>query len=128
MDDEPLIRWSVSETLKDSGFQVVLRSDAQGAFNAVSQSSDPFDAVLLDLRLPDSADLSLLQALRRLVPRAAFILMTAHNSPELALEAVGYGADFVLDKPFELADLTRVVAGALASRQSEPGIFTSSAN
>src|SRR5262245_42636889 len=57
VDDEPLIRWSVAETLADAGFHVVQRADAKGARAALAQAHDVFDAVVLDLRLPDSSDL-----------------------------------------------------------------------
>jgi two-component system C4-dicarboxylate transport response regulator DctD len=59
VDDEPLIRWSVSETLADHGCEVVETGDAHGARLAVGDDQ-PFDVVLLDYRLPDSDDLSLL--------------------------------------------------------------------
>ena len=63
VDDEPLIRWSVAETLAERGYQVVERGDAEGARAALREGST-FDVVLLDYRLPDSDDLSLLASIR----------------------------------------------------------------
>ena len=57
VDDEPLIRWSLGETLEQSGHAVVEAGDAESAFRAVS-AGGPFDVVLLDYRLPDSNDLN----------------------------------------------------------------------
>ena len=57
VDDEPLIRWSLSETLEQSGHAVVEAGDAEGALRALS-AGRPFDVVLLDYRLPDSNDLT----------------------------------------------------------------------
>src|SRR5438046_1730876 len=63
VDDEPLIRWSVGETLAERGYRVVERGDAEGAREALREGST-FDVVLLDYRLPDSDDLSLLASIR----------------------------------------------------------------
>ena len=51
----------------------------------------PFDVVVLDLRLPDMDDLSLLGTLRQLLPDASLVLMTAFGTPELVAEAHAMG-------------------------------------
>lgn len=112
VDDEPLVRWSVSETLTEHGFQVVETGDASGARRAVREARPGFDAVLLDLQLPDSRDLSLLRALRTMAPGTPLILMTAFGSPELVKDATALGAYRVVDKPFEIEDLAHVVSDA----------------
>lgn len=111
VDDEPLIRWSVSESLSDLGMDVEQAADAAAALRAVTTAALPFQVVVLDLRLPDMSDLSLLATLRQLLPRAALILMTAFGTPDIATEAALLGAT-VLNKPFELQDLNRLVLGA----------------
>ena len=65
--------------------------------------------VILDLRLPDMQDLSLLGTIRQVLPRAHVILMTAFGTPEVVADAKAMGAD-VLTKPFELKELNRLVA------------------
>lgn len=109
VDDELLIRWSVSETLSDLGYDVEQASDAAAALRAVSTAALPFDVVVLDLRLPDMNDLSLLGTLRQLLPGAALILMTAFGTAEIVKDAQALGAA-VLSKPFELDELTRLVS------------------
>lgn len=111
VDDEPLIRWSVSESLADLGFDVEQAGDAQSALRKVTTTALPFDTVVLDLRLPDMQDLSLLATLRQLLPNAALVLMTAFGTPEILSDAMDLGAA-VINKPFELSDLTRLVAGS----------------
>ena len=108
VDDELLIRWSVSETLSELGFDVEQASDASAALRAVSTAALPFDIVVLDLRLPDMKDLSLLGTIRQLLPNAALILMTAFGTPEIISDAQALGA-MVLNKPFELDELKRLV-------------------
>ena len=112
VDDEPLIRWSVSETLSDLGYDVEQASDAAAALRSVTNAARPFEVVVLDLRLPDMNDLSLLGTMRQLLPGAALILMTAFGTAEVLEEAQALGAT-VLNKPFELDELRRLV--------SEPG-------
>jgi len=111
VDDEPLIRWSVSESLADLGFDVEQAADAQAALRQVTTAALPFDTVVLDLRLPDMQDLSLLSTLRQLLPGATLVLMTAFGTPEILSDAIALGAA-VIDKPFELSDLTRLVTGS----------------
>ncbi len=110
VDDEPLIRWSVAESLSDIGLDVEQASDAASALRTVTNAALPFDVVVLDLRLPDMDDLSLLGTLRQLMPAASLILMTAFGTPELVADARAMGAS-VINKPFRLEDLKRLVLG-----------------
>lgn len=109
VDDEPLIRWSLSETLADSGHEIVEAGDGQTAVQAITSTPRPFDVVLLDFRLPDSNDLSLLSRLRRLAPSSRIIMMTAFGTPEMAQGALDLGAYQVVYKPFEIADVASLV-------------------
>lgn len=108
VDDEPLIRWSVAESLSDLGFDVEQAGDACSALRKVTTSVAPFDTVILDLRLPDMNDLSLLGTVRQLLPATTLILMTAFGSPDVMAEAAAIGAS-VLHKPFELDELKALV-------------------
>jgi CheY-like chemotaxis protein len=64
VDDEMLIRWSIAETLRLEGFEVVVGATAAEALDHVKGGA-PFDVILLDFRLPDSNDLLLLESIRR---------------------------------------------------------------
>jgi DNA-binding NtrC family response regulator len=115
VDDEPLARWSVSETLRESGYGVVEASDAVSALRAISTSGLAADLVLLDFCLPDSNDLGLLTAMHALRPATPIILMTAYGTDELFEEARQRGATASLHKPFEMDELSPLVARALAA-------------
>ena len=108
VDDEPLIRWAVSESLAGLGFDVSDAPDAATALKMVTTSPLPFQIVVLDLRLPDMHDLSLLGTLRQIQPTARLFLMTAFGTPEVMAQARSLGAT-VLSKPFELEELNRAV-------------------
>ncbi|MFN7981460.1 MAG: response regulator [Vicinamibacterales bacterium] len=110
VDDELLIRWSLSETLQDRGYTVFEAEDGKGAMHALTIGEVKPDVVLLDFRLPDSDDLTLLSRIISLVPKGRVILMTAYGTPDLAQAALDRGAFRVLHKPFELHDVTALVA------------------
>ena len=115
VDDERLIRWSVAETLADSGYDVTEAADARSALQAIAAPGVRTDAVLLDLSLPDSQDLTVLSAIRALSPETPVILMTAHGTEDLCEEARHRGAFMTLHKPFDMSELPTVVAAAVAS-------------
>jgi DNA-binding response OmpR family regulator len=112
VDDEALIRWSLSEGLSDSGFVVRLASTGAEA-RTVLQSFDGEPLVIvLDLRLPDIADLSLLRELRALRPDVPIIMMTAHGSAEDAALARELGVFRFIDKPFDVSEVVGLVSAA----------------
>jgi DNA-binding NtrC family response regulator len=116
VDDEPLIRWSIAETLKAHGDTVLEAENGAAALRAVQISSSPLDAVVLDYRLPDTTSLSLLAQIRRIAPTTPVILMTAIGTRDVTEGALRLGAYDVMEKPFELAHLEAVVSRACAAR------------
>ena len=116
VDDEALIRWSLAGVLGDRGYAVTEAGDARMAVAAIQNAPAPFDIVLLDYRLPDSADLRLLERVRALAPHSRVIMITAHNSPELAEGAAALGAFCVISKPFEVESIAALVNEASRTR------------
>ena len=113
VDDELLIRWSIVETLAAAGHIVTEAENGAGAVQAVTANA--VDAVVLDYRLPDSNDLTLLATIRRLAPGSAVILMTALGTPEVTQGALDLGAFQVIHKPFEMQDLEPLLLKACHS-------------
>ena len=116
VDDEPLIRWSLAETLIDGGHEVLEAADGRSALQVLADAPFPIDVIFLDFRLPDSNDLALLSTLRRVSPASQVILMTAYGTPEVVKGAEELGAFQVVHKPFEMADLASLVARASNAR------------
>jgi DNA-binding NtrC family response regulator len=108
VDDEMLIRWALSELLRELGFDVQQAGDARSALEAIAHR-DRFELVMLDVRLPDSHDLALLTRVRALLPEARVIVMTAHGNRELLEAALALGAYSVVSKPFELSRLAETI-------------------
>ena len=118
VDDEPLIRWSLAEGLGREGYVVFEAGDRQSALSYFGGGAEAVDLVLLDLRLPDSTDLGLLEHIKELAPACQVILITAHGSPELVREARDKGAFRVMGKPFDIDEVIGFVGQALAARPS----------
>ena len=117
VDDEFLIRWSIGEALTAAGHVVTEAENAAAALRAASNAVAP-DVVMLDYRLPDSTDLTLLSQLRALVPGAAVIFMTAFGTPDVVDGALKLGVYRVLNKPFEFRDVPSLVLEAYAARSA----------
>ena len=122
VDDEPLLRWSLAETLGESGHTVVEAGDGESAVRSVSSGNEAFDVVLLDYRLPDSNDLNLLSKIRTLTPKSAVIVMTAFGTPEVTRGALALGAYRVVPKPFEIHDITLLVLQAHTAARKDSTI------
>jgi DNA-binding NtrC family response regulator len=116
IEDELLIRWSITETLANAGHTVIDAEDGAHAILALKKRAEAIEAVVLDYRLPDSNDLTLLAAIRRLSPRSAVVLMTAFGTPEIVEGALDLGVYRVLHKPFEMHDLESLLLEACGSR------------
>jgi DNA-binding NtrC family response regulator len=121
IEDELLIRWSIVETLTSDGYEVIEADSAAAALRALAEQSAPVDAVLLDYRLPDSNDLTLLSNIRRLSPDSAVVMMTAFGTPEVTKGAHALGAYKVLSKPFDLHDLAPLLLEAHTQSQHRAG-------
>jgi DNA-binding NtrC family response regulator len=116
VDDEPLIRWSVAESLEAAGHLVVEAGTAQEALQCFEKPSQPIEVAVLDLRLPDSSDLGLMHRIWQVAPRCRIILMTAHGTPEILDEALRAGARGAIGKPFDMTRVVSLVNEALADR------------
>lgn len=75
------------------------------------------DLILLDLRLPDMTGLEVLEAVKNDYPNVPVVIMTAHGSIDVAVEAMRYGAQDFLIKPCEADRLRVTVNQALKEEQ-----------
>jgi len=110
VDDEPLIRWSISERLTAAGHDV---KEADTAAAALDAAREGVDLVLLDYRLPDADGLAVLTELKRRDPDVVVILLTGHGSVSTAVQAMKDGAFHYLGKPFDIDELAMLVEKGL---------------
>jgi two-component system, NtrC family, response regulator AtoC len=110
VDDEALIRWSLSERLKSEGYNV-LEADTGKA--ALEKLPEGVDLVLLDYRLPDTDGVSVLRKIKEFDQDTLVILLTAYADVDTAVEAMKLGAYHFANKPFNLDDVAATVERAL---------------
>jgi DNA-binding NtrC family response regulator len=114
VDDESLIRWALSEGLSDAGYPVQEAASGTEAREAIAAAEGRPLVVILDLRLPDVTDLSLLRHIRITRPDVPVVMMSAHGTAEDAEQATALGAFRFVPKPFDLVEIIEVVAAAAA--------------
>jgi DNA-binding NtrC family response regulator len=105
-----LIRWSLKERLAQEGYRIL---EAETAAQAVERARDGIDLVLLDFRLPDADGLEVLKRIKQASPDTLVIMLTAHSSIEMAVEAMRHGAYHFASKPFDLEEVALLVEKAL---------------
>ena len=110
VDDEGLIRWSLTERLKSEGYEV-LEAESGGA--ALEQLPEGVDLVLLDYKLPDTDGVSVLRKIKEFDQDILVIMLTAFASVETAVEAMKLGAYHFANKPFNLDEVVATVERAL---------------
>lgn len=102
VDDEGLLRWSLSEMLHAAGYDVVQARDGHEARIAFADETRPIDAMVLDLKLPDVYGLQLLGEARRHCVTCPIVVMTAYGTSDVVDAALLAGAVHVIAKPFDL--------------------------
>jgi DNA-binding NtrC family response regulator len=110
VDDEPLIRWSLTERLKSEGYAVCEAETGAAALEALSEG---VDLVLLDYKLPDTDGVTVLRKIKEFDQDILVILLTAYASVETAVEAMKLGAYHFANKPFNLDEVVATVERAL---------------
>jgi len=113
-DDDPAVRQSLERTLTREGYAVVLAPDGQSALERLQTGG--IDLVLSDLKMPGLTGLELLSRGKAAVPDVDFIMLTAFGTVEEAVKAMKDGATDFLTKPFQRAQLIKVVRQALERR------------
>jgi len=116
VDDRPEMVDMIAEELGERGFRVCTTISGPKALDLLR--SEPFDALVTDLRMPGVDGLTLLRASIELDPSRPVIVMTAYGSLETALEAVKGGTWQYLTKPFRADLLARLLEAALSSKHA----------
>jgi DNA-binding response OmpR family regulator len=100
VEDEPLIRMFVVDTLEDAGFQVEEAGGAVEAMEKMTSGSSSFAAVIIDVGLPDRPGDVLAGELRTKWAQLPLLIASGHDRNELARRFKDDGRIGVLGKPY----------------------------
>jgi DNA-binding NarL/FixJ family response regulator len=118
VDDEDDFRDIIKDILIDEGFSPVESPSGSNALEMFKKY--PFDAVLLDLRMPEMDGIETMKELRKMNSRIPIIILTAFGDIPTAVEAVKLGAYDFITKPPEFDKLIPVIRRAVETgRQRE---------
>ena len=117
IEDEATLARSIQTYLERAGFEARAAGDGESGLE-LFETFRP-DLVLLDLRLPGIDGLEVLRRLVALDGSAKVILITAHGSIRVAVEAMRLGAYDYLSKPVVLSDLRRLIDRTIGDERTE---------
>ena len=104
VDDEPGIRRSLGEALKDEGYQVVKAERGEQAIDLLhNPDGEGLQLMLLDVWLPGQDGLETLKQAKQIRPQLPVVMISGHASIDTAMQATKLGAFDFLEKPIDLA-------------------------
>jgi Response regulator containing CheY-like receiver, AAA-type ATPase, and DNA-binding domains len=113
VDDERMVRWVLSEALRDWSFVPIEAADAESALR-LFDSEQP-ELTLLDINLPDGSGLDVLRKIKSRQTSADVVMITANVLVENAVAALRAGACDFIAKPINLDELRQIVNSCLTN-------------
>lgn len=117
VDDEKNILKSLRGILEDEGFNVREAETGLGALDDIADN--PPDIVLLDIWLPDSDGIEILEKLKKSRPGLPVVMMSGHGTIEMAVRATKYGAYDFIEKPLSMEKTILTIRHALNQNKLE---------
>lgn len=115
VEDEPALRSTLIEALRQGGYVVEVAADYAQAYDKIKVYR--YDCVLLDLTLPDGNGLDLLRALKADNSPAGVLVISARDGIEDRVAGLDLGADDYLVKPFHLSELNARLRAIIRRRR-----------
>lgn len=103
IEDDLLLGKALAATLGDAGYRVTWLRTAEAAGRWLD--AEPFDAVVIDLGLPDGDGIDVLKVLRRRERELPVLIVTARDTLQVRIDGLDAGADDFLVKPFATEEL-----------------------
>jgi DNA-binding NtrC family response regulator len=111
IDDEKLLRWSLEQNLSKEGYQVITAE--KGLEGLELFSAEQPDIVLLDIHLPDTTGLNVLESIKKENKNSIVIMITAFGDVQTAVKTIKAGAYDFVEKPFNMDKLKILISKAL---------------
>jgi len=114
VEDEDNLRIPIARLLRRRGYRVIEAADGPAAIEALEKHADSIDVMLLDLTVPGMRCSEVLAAAGRIRPDMWVVLTSAYSRQTASRELVLPNVKGFLRKPYEVNELTRVLAEVLA--------------
>lgn len=115
VEDDPMVGGLLKTALGQAGYNVDLCADAECAEHSMKVQT--FDAVVLDIGLPDRSGLDLLKSLRRAQLEVPVLILSARFTPPDRVLGLDLGADDYMVKPFDLDELLARLRSIIRRKQ-----------
>ncbi|MGE5097819.1 MAG: response regulator [Betaproteobacteria bacterium] len=115
VDDEEIVRRSYASTLAAANCRATAACDGEEALRAMER--EPFDVVLLDMRMPGEGGMGVLKKMKQRWPEREVVIITGYPSVDSAKEAVRLGAYDYIAKPVGPDEILQVANGAWQRKQ-----------
>jgi CheY-like chemotaxis protein len=120
VEDEPLIQMLATEYLEDAHFQVDVAGSAAEAINKLALVPGSYDAVVIDVGLPDRKGDTLIDEMKAIYPHLAIVLATGHNTRDLRAKFKDRTGLAFANKPYTAEDLLNALRSlGVGRRRSE---------
>ena len=107
IDDEEIVRESLSAWLEQDGYTLAVASDGETGLERIR--NERWSILLVDLKMPGIDGLHVLEEARKVQPDAAAVIMTAYATVDTAVAAMKIGAYDYLVKPFDPEELSLMI-------------------
>ncbi|MES2697461.1 MAG: PAS domain S-box protein [Verrucomicrobiota bacterium] len=118
VDDEESLRALLSTALTRKGYRTRTAASGLEAIEVLSDPSQGFDAVLLDLNMPGASGVDVLKIIRICQPRLKVVVISGHLTAEARAEFEQLGQRAFIQKPYRLDDLGRQLRGLIETKPS----------
>jgi len=115
VEDNPDLVMGLQDLLHHDGYAVTVAGTVAGAIKLVR--ADRFNAIILDLGLPDGDGLEVLKEVQRLDPSLPVVIVTAHISPDRTVGSLTEGAFAYLTKPYHREELRQTLRRAIGIKE-----------
>jgi len=114
VDDEKDFIEALGERMKNRGMNVSTTTSAKDALKKVEE--EPYDAIILDLQMPEMDGIEALKAIKKKNPDMQVILLTGHATVEKGIEAMKLGAMDLIEKPADIETIAEKIKKAQANK------------
>lgn len=114
VDDDEVMRETLSDVLRKKGYEIFSVGSGNGALSMIRKNL--IDLILLDMKLPDVDGLEVLKRIKEFDTEILVIMMTAYSDVQTAVSAMKSGAYDYINKPFELEELKLLIEKGLETK------------